>query len=166
MDALEKIGPNEYVESSGMFLEDFEIGMVVHHRPGRTISETDNTWFTLLSMNKHPLHFDAEYGKKTEFGRILVNSVITFAIVNGMSVHSMSAKTIANLGWNKVKLVHPVFIGDTLYAKSRVLAIRDSKSRPTQGIVTIETTGLKADGTVVLTYERCFLIPKREPKTS
>ncbi|RKP49305.1 MaoC family dehydratase [Trinickia fusca] len=161
MQALEQIGPLEYVETLGMYLEEFVKGAVIHHRPGRTVSEVDNTWLTLLSMNQHPLHFDAEYGRGTEFGRVLVNSVVTFAIINGMSVRSMSAKTIANLGWDSVRLTHPVFIGDTLYAKSKVLNIRDSQSRPGQGIVVIETIGHKGDGTVVLTYRRSFLVPKR-----
>lgn len=161
MEALERISPHEYIESSGMYLEEFVVGTVIHHRPGRTISEVDNTWLTLLSMNQHPLHFDLEYGRRTEFGRVLVNSVVTFAIVNGMTVRSMSAKTIANLGWDEVRLPHPVFIGDTLYAKSTVLNVRDSKSRPGQGIVTIETIGHKSDGVVVLVCRRSFLVPKR-----
>lgn len=163
MQALEQIGPNEYVESSGMFLEEFEVGAVVHHRPGRTISEVDNTWLTLLSMNQHPLHFDVEYARRTEFGRVLVNSVVTFAIVNGMTVRSMSAKTIANLGWDEVRLPNPVFVGDTLYAKSTILNVRESRSRPGQGIVTIETVGHKPDGVVVLVCRRSFLVPRRGP---
>lgn len=161
MQALERIGPNEFVEAAGMFLDDFVVGTVIHHRPGRTISEVDNTWLTLLSMNQHPLHFDVEYGRRTEFGQVLVNSVVTFAIVNGMSVRSMSARTIANLGWDEVRLTNPVFVGDTLYAKSTVLHTRESQSRSGQGIVTIETIGHKHDGTVVLTYRRSFLVPMR-----
>jgi itaconyl-CoA hydratase len=161
MQALERIGPHEYIETSGMFLEEFEVGTVIHHRPGRTISEVDNTWLTLLSMNQHPLHFDVEYARRTEFERVLVNSVVTFAIVNGMTVRSMSAKTIANLGWDEVRLPNPVFVGDTLYAKSTVLNVRDSKTRPGQGIVTIETIGHKFDGVVVLVCRRSFLVPKR-----
>ncbi len=156
-----QVGPNRYRESFGRHFEDFAVGDVYEHRPGRTISETDNTWFTLLTMNTHPLHFDAAYAAKTEFGRPLVNSALTLAIVAGMSVSDLSQKAIANLGWNDIRLTAPVFAGDTVYAESEVLAKRQSKSRPKQGIVTVKTTGTKADGTVFMTYERTFLVPKR-----
>jgi len=155
------VGPNRYRESFGRCLEDFKVGDVYEHRPGRTISETDNTWFTLLTMNTHPVHFDAAYAAKTEFGRPLVNSCLTLSIVAGMSVSDLSQKAIANLGWDKIRLTAPVFAGDTLYAESEVLEMRESKSRPTQGVVTVRTTGKKADGTVFMTYERSFLVPKR-----
>lgn len=156
-----EVGPNRYRESYGRYLEDFEVGDVYEHRPGRTISEADNTWFTLLTMNQHPLHFDKEYAKHSEFGQPLVNSCLTLAIVAGMSVSDVSQKTIANLGWDKVKMPAPVFNGDTLYAESEVLAVRESKSRPTQGIVTIKTTGFKQGGVEVISFERNMLIPKR-----
>lgn len=161
ISTLQRLENGEYLESPGMFFEDFTPGDVIRHWPGRTVLETDNTWLTLLSMNQHPLHFDQEYAKDTEFGKVLVNSVVTFAIINGMSVQTMSFRTIANLGWDKVRLSAPVYIGDTLYAKSTVLAIRSSMSRPGQGIATIETEGFKADGTVVLSYQRSFLVPRR-----
>ena len=154
-------GKTRYRESFGRYFEDFTVGDIYEHRPGRTISETDNTWFTLLTMNNHPLHFDAEYGAKTEFGKPLVNSCLTLSIVAGMSVSDLSQKAIGNLGWDKIKLTAPVFAGDTIYAESEVLDKRESKSRPTQGIVTAKTTGLKADGTVFMSYERSILIPKR-----
>ncbi len=156
-----EVGPNRYRESYGRYLEDFAVGDVYEHRPGRTITETDNTWFTLLTMNQHPLHFDVEYAKKSEFGKPLVNSCLTLSIIAGMSVSDVSQKTIANLGWDKVKMPAPVFNGDTLYAESEVLAIRESKSRPTQGIVTIKTTGKNQDGIEVMSFERAMLIPKR-----
>ena len=111
-------------------------------------------------MNTHPLHFDAHYAKKTEFGRPLVNSALTLSIVAGMSVSDLSQKAIANLGWENIKLTAPVFAGDTLYAESEVLATRESKSRPPQGIVSARTTGVNADGTIVITYDRSFLVPK------
>jgi itaconyl-CoA hydratase len=155
------VGPNRYRESFGRCLEDFTVGDIYEHRPGRTVSETDNTWFTLLTMNTHPVHFDAAYAAKTEFGRPLVNSCLTLSIVAGMSVSDLSQKAIANLGWDKIRLTEPVFAGDTIYAESEVLEVRESKSRPTQGIVTVRTTGKKADGTVFMTYERSFLVPKR-----
>ncbi len=156
-----EVGPHRYRESFGRHFEDFKVGDVYEHRPGRTISETDNTWFTLLTMNTHPLHFDAAYAAKTEFGRPLVNSALTLAIVAGMSVSDLSQKAIANLGWNDIRLTAPVFAGDTVYAESEVLSKRESKSRPNQGIVTFRTTGAKADGTVFMTYERTILVPKR-----
>ena len=156
-----KVGENRYREDIGRYYEDFQVGDVYEHRPGRSISEADNTWFTLLTMNKHPVHFDANYAAKSEFGKPLVNSALTLSIVAGMSVSDCSQKAIANLGWNDIRLTAPVFIGDTLYAESQVLDKRESKSRPTQGIVTIKTTGKKADGTVFMTYERTMLIPKR-----
>ena len=155
------VGKGRTRESYGRYFEQFEVGDIYEHRPGRTISEADNTWFTLLTMNQHLLHFDFEYAKKSEFGKPLVNSCLTLSIVAGMSVSDISQKTIANLGWDKIRLTSPVFIGDTLYAESEVLALRESKSRPTQGIVTVKTTGKKADGTEFMSYERTMLIPKR-----
>ncbi len=156
-----EVGKNRYRESYGRYLEDFKVGDVYEHRPGRTISESDNTWFTLITMNQHPLHFDAAYAAKSEWKKPLVNSALTLSIVAGMSVSDVSQKAIANLGWDKIKLTAPVFVGDTIYAESEVLAVRESKSRPTQGIVTVKTTGKTSDGTVFMTYERTVLIPKR-----
>ena len=156
-----EVGPNRYRESYGRYLEDFHVGDIFEHRPGRTITQYDNTAFTLLTMNQHPLHFDEEYAAKSEFGRLLVNSCLTLSIVAGMSVSDVSQKTIANLGWEKVKMTNPVFNGDTIYAESEVLSVRDSKTRPTQGVVTIKSIGRKADGTEVISFERTMLIPKR-----
>jgi itaconyl-CoA hydratase len=156
-----EVAPGRYRESFGRYLEDFRVGDVYEHRPGRTITEVDNTWFTLLTMNTHPLHFDAEYARKSEFGRPLVNSCLTLSIVAGMSVSDLSQKAIGNLGWDKIKLTGPVFAGDTIYAESEVLDTRESKSRPTQGIVKVRTTGRKADGSEFMSYERAFLVPKR-----
>jgi itaconyl-CoA hydratase len=161
MYGRKEVGPQRYREDLGRYYEDFEVGDVYEHRPGRTITETDNIWFTNLTMNTHPVHFDYAYARKSEFGKPLVNSALTLAIVAGMSVSDTSQKAIANLGWDKIKLSSPVFAGDTLYAESEVLSKRESKSRPTQGIVTIKTTGMKDDGTVFMTYERSFLVPKR-----
>ena len=156
-----KVGPNRYRESYGRYLEDFKVGDVYEHRPGRTISESDNTWFTLITMNQHPLHFDAAYAAKSEWKKPLVNSALTLSIVAGMSVSDVSQKAIANLGWDKIRLTAPVFVGDTIYAESEVLDVRESKSRPTQGIGTVKTTGKTADGTQFMTYERTVLVPKR-----
>ncbi len=156
-----EVGKQRFRESYGRYLEDFAVGDVYEHRPGRTITESDNTWFTLLTMNQHPVHFDAAYAAKSEWKKPLVNSLFTLSVVAGMSVSDVSQKAIANLGWDKIKLTVPVFVGDTIYAESEVLEVRESKSRPTQGIVTVKTIGKKDDGTVFMTYERTVLIPKR-----
>ena len=148
-------------ESVGRCYEDFAVGDVYQHRPGRTLSEADNTWFSLLTMNQNPLHIDAVYSSKTEFGQPLVNSCFTLSILVGMSVRDVSYKTVANLGWNDIRLTAPVFAGDTIYAASEVIAMRESRSRPTQGIVTVRTTGRKQDGTVFMSFERTILVPKR-----
>lgn len=145
----------------GRYLEEFEVGAVFEHRPGRTITEADNINFSLMTMNRHPLHCDAHYAAQTEFGRPLVNSALTLAIVVGMTVDDISFRAIANLGWEEVRLTAPVFPGDTLYARSEVVAVRESRSRPGQGIVTTRTEGYKADGTVVMRFTRMSLVPKR-----
>jgi itaconyl-CoA hydratase len=146
---------------AGRFYEDFEVGATYHHRPGRTISEADNTWFTLLTMNQHPIHFDAEYAAKTEFGKPLVVSTLTLAILVGMTVADTSFNAVANLGWKEIKLPAPVFAGDTLYAESTVLDKRESKSRPDEGIVVIRTLGRNQRQEVVCEFERTFLVMKR-----
>lgn len=156
-----QVGEGRSRESYGRHFEDFAVGDVYEHRPGRTLTEYDNISFTLLTMNTHPLHFDSEYARHSEFGKPLVNSALTLAIVAGMSVSDVSQKAIANLGWNDIRLTAPVFAGDTIYAESEVLETRESRSRPTQGIVKVKTTGKKADGTVFMTYERTVLVPKR-----
>jgi acyl dehydratase len=156
-----QLGGQRYRETFGRSYEDFAVGDVYEHRPGRTITQADNTWFTLLTMNTHPLHFDEEYAKATEFGRCLVASPLTVAILVGMSVTDVSQKAIANLGWREIRLPAPVFAGDTLYAESEVLDKRESKSRPDAGLVTVRTTGRKQDGTVVCTFERTILVAKR-----
>tara|TARA_R110002110_G_scaffold310454_2_gene523906 strand:+ start:2380 stop:2898 length:519 start_codon:yes stop_codon:yes gene_type:complete len=155
---VKEVGPNRYREDLGRYFEQFEIGDIYEHRPGRTITETDNIWFTMLTGNTHPAHFDYAYAAKTEFGKPLVNSALTLAIVTGMSVSDTSQKAIANLGWDEIKLLAPVFHNDTVYSESEVLAKRESKSRPGQGIVTMETRGKKSDGTLFMSYKRSFLV--------
>ncbi|MFC5885726.1 MaoC family dehydratase [Kitasatospora sp. CM 4170] len=145
-----------------MVYEDFVPGEVVEHRPGRTITMSDNTWSSLLCLNQHPLHIDAVYAEQTAFKRILVSSLVTFGIVNGMTVSSISAKCIANLGWDKVRMTAPVFVGDTLYATTRILTKRESAKRPGEGIVTVHTTGLNQDGVSVIEFERTILVPRQE----
>lgn len=156
-----KVGEQRYRERFGRYFEDFAVGEVYEHRPGRTISEADNTWFTLLTMNTHPIHFDAQYARHTEFGRPLVASTLTLAILVGMSVSDVSQKAVANLGWKEIKLPKPVFAGDTLYAESTVLAKRESKSRPGEGIVSIRTVGRNQHGEMVCEFDRSMLVMKR-----
>ena len=156
-----EVAPQRYRESYGRYYEQFVVGDVYEHRPGKTVTEADNHLFTLLTLNTHPLHFDAEYGKQTEFGRNLVVSTYTLALLIGMSVSDCSQKAIANLGMDEVKFTAPVFAGDTIYGESEVLEKRESKSRPGQGIVTINTVGKNQRGEVVCTFKRNLLIPAR-----
>lgn len=160
--AYKKVGEGRWRESRGLFFEDVVVGAVVEHRPGRTITEADNLWQSLLAMNVHPLHIDAAYCEHTEWKKPLVSSLVTLSIVSGMSVQSTSAKGLANLGWDNIRLLAPVFIGDTIYAESEYVEKRLSQSRPHQGVVTCDTRGVKADGTVFLTFRRSFLLPTRE----
>ena len=151
---------SEAERRGGRCYEDLEVGMVIRHPLGRTISATDNAWFTLLTVNPNPIHFDAHYASQTEFGRTLVNSTFTLAVVTGLSVADVSQYGV-NLGWDEVRMPAPVFEGDTLYAQTEVLSKRESKSRPHMGLVEIRTTGFKQDGTVVMEYRRTILIYKR-----
>lgn len=160
-DGVVEVSPGRFRETFGRCFEDFEVGHVYEHRPGRTITDTDNVHFTLLTMNTHPMHFDYEFAKNTEFKKPLVCSPLTVALMVGMSVSDTSQKALANLGWDKIRLTHPLFPGDTLYAESEVLDKRESSSRPEQGIVTIKTIGKNQHGDVVCTFERTMLIWKR-----
>lgn len=146
----------------GRFLEDFGVGDVYRHAHGRTISETDNTWFTLLTNNTHQVHVNADYAAKTEFGRPLVVSTLTLAIVTGLSVSDVSQNAVANLGWEDVRLEAPVFAGDTLYAESEVLEVRPSRSRPGQGIVRVRTHGFNQRGDTVMRFTRAVLVYARD----
>ena len=161
MAGIKDLGDGRFRESHGRYYEDFEVGHIYEHRPGRSITEADNTWFTLLTMNTHPLHFDEEYGKATEFGKTLVNSTFTVATMVGMSGSDVSQKAIANLGWTDIVLPKPLFVGDTLYAESEVIEKRLSKSRENCGIVTVKTIGKNQKGEIVASYLRSALIPTR-----
>ena len=145
----------------GRFFEDFVVGDVYEHPLGRTITSADNIWFTLLTQNTAPIHFDHHYAAQTEFGKPLVNSCLTLALVTGQSVTDVSQNVMANLGWDEVRLPNPVFEGDTVYSRSEVLEIRDSRSRPNVGIVTVRTTGLNQEGTEVITFRRTAMIYRR-----
>lgn len=160
--AYKKIGERRFREQHGLYYEDVVVGEIVEHRPGRTVTEADNVWQSLLAVNLHPLHIDAAYAEKSEWGRPLVSSLVTLSIVTGMSVASTSARGVANLGWEEIRLLEPVFVGDTLYAESEFLEKRLSRSRPHLGLVTCATLGHKADGAVFLTARRTFLLPTRE----
>jgi itaconyl-CoA hydratase len=160
--AYKKVGERRFRENRGLYYEDVVVGEIVEHRPGRTVTEADNLWQSLLSLNLNPLHIDAAYAAKTEWGRPLVSSLVTLSIVTGMSVNSTSARGIANLGWEEIRLLAPVFVGDTLYAESEFLKKRLSRSRPTLGVITCATRGFKEDGTLFLACRRTFLVPTRE----
>ena len=145
----------------GRFYEDFEVGDVYRHPLGRTVTQTDNIWFTLLTQNTAPIHFDTHYAAQTEFKRPLVDSTFTVALVSGQSVTDISQNVFANLGWDEIRLPNPVFEGDTIYSQSEVLDKRESKSRPNVGIVTVKTIGFNQDGTVVMTFRRTVMVYKR-----
>ena len=145
----------------GRFFEDFQVGDVYEHPLGRTVTETDNVWLTLLTQNTAPIHFDAHYAAQTEFGRRLVDSTFTLALVTGQSVTDVSQNVMANLGWDEVRLPHPVFEGDTIYSQSEVLESRPSASRPNVGVVTVRTTGFNQNGDVVITFKRILLVYRR-----
>jgi acyl dehydratase len=150
----------ESVQQSGRCYEDFRAGEVIRHPIGRTISTADNTWFTLLTVNTNPIHFDAHYAAQTEFGKPLVNSAFTLALVTGLSVADISRYAV-NLGWEEVRLPAPVFEGDTIYAQTEILSCRESKSRPNMGIANIKTTGFNQKGAVVIEFKRTILVYKR-----
>ncbi|HET9014561.1 MAG TPA: MaoC family dehydratase [Thermomicrobiaceae bacterium] len=146
---------------TGRFFEDFEVGDVYQHPLGRTVTTTDNIWFTLLTQNTAPIHFDHHYAAQTEFGKPLVDSTFTLALVTGQSVTDISQNVMANLGWDEVRLPAPVFEGDTIYSQSEVLATRESRSRLNVGIVTVRTTGYNQDGVVVITFTRTVMVYRR-----
>ncbi len=145
---------------TGRVFEDFEVGDVYVHPLGRTVTTADNIWFTTLTLNPNPIHFDHAYAAQTEFGRPLVNSALTLALVTGLSVSDLTQNAI-NLGWDEIRIPHPLYEGDTVYARSEVLHKRESRSRPHMGIVGVKTEGYNQDGTIILTYERTFMVYKR-----
>jgi acyl dehydratase len=146
---------------NGRFFEDFTVGDVYEHALGRTVTATDNAWFTLLTQNTAPLHFDVNYAGHTQFKKPLVNSCFTVALVTGQSVSDISQNVFANLGWDEVRMPNPVFEGDTIYSESEVLEVRASKSRPEVGVVTVSTIGYNQDGAVVVSFKRTLLVYRR-----
>ena len=149
-------------EWRGRFYEDFDIGDVFRSRLGRTVLDVDNVWFTNLTMNTNQIHFNDEFARRTEFGKPLVDSTFTLALVMGLSVTDTSENAAANLGWGDIKLPKPVFAGDTLWAESEVLTVRESKSRPSVGIVSVRTRGVNQRREVVIEFTRTFMIYKRD----
>ena len=145
----------------GRYFEDFEEGDVYRHPLGRTITTTDNSWFTLLTQNTARIHVDHHYAAHTEFGKPLVNSTLTLALVTGQSVTDVSQNVFANLGWDEVRLPNPVFEGDTLYSESKVLNKRESRSRPDVGIVTVLTRGFNQDKVEVISFKRSVMVYKK-----
>lgn len=148
----------------GRFFEDFEVGDVYPHPLGRTLTQNDNIWFTLMTQNTAPLHFDQHYAAQTEFKRPLINSCLTLALVTGQSVTDVSQNVFANLGWDEVRLPNPVFEGDTLYSRSEVLETRESRSRPDVGVVTVRTEGHNQNGVLVISFRRTLLVYRRGKK--
>jgi acyl dehydratase len=146
---------------TGRFFEDFEVGDIYEHPLGRTITSADNIWFTLLTQNTAPVHFDHHYASQTQFGKPLVNSTLTLALVTGQSVTDVSQNVMANLGWDEVRLPTPVFEGDTVYSQSEVLDKRESKSRANVGVVTVRTTGFNQNGKVVIEFKRIVMVYRR-----
>jgi itaconyl-CoA hydratase len=146
----------------GRYFEDFEVGDIYQHPLGRTITAADNAWFTLLTMNTNEMHFNDHYAAASTFGKQLVNSGLTVAMILGISVSDVSQNAMANLSWKDIELTHPVFVGDTLYAQSLVLDTRESNSRPYAGIVTVKTQGLNQDGDVIMTFQRSVMVYKRD----
>lgn len=145
----------------GRFYEDFDIGDIYKHPLGRTVTNVDNIWFTLLTQNTAPIHFDAHYASKTEFKKPLVDSTFTVALVTGQSVTDISQNVFANLGWEEIRLPNPVFEGDTIYSESKVLEKRESKSRKNVGIILVETSGYNQDGIVVIIFKRRVMVYKK-----
>jgi itaconyl-CoA hydratase len=145
----------------GRFYEDFEVGDIYEHPLGRTVTTTDNMWFTLLTQNTAPIHVDHAYAAQTQFGKPLVDSTFTLALVTGQSVTDVSQNVFANLGWDEVRLPAPVFEGDTIYSRSEVLKKRESRSRPDVGIVVVRTTGYNQDGTTVIEFKRAVMVYKK-----
>ena len=144
----------------GRYFEDFNVGDIYRCRLGRTVTEADNIWFTLLTSNTNQIHFNKYFARRTEFGKCLINSTLTLAIVTGMGVADVSENGVA-LGWDEVKLPHPLFAGDTLYSESRVLEKRESRSNPKRGVVKVRTRGIQQEGKVVIHYVRSVLVWKK-----
>jgi itaconyl-CoA hydratase len=156
------VAPQAPKEWRGRFYEDFDVGDVFASRLARTITDTDNIWFTCLTMNTNQMHFNTPLAERTQFGRPLVNSVFTLALVTGLTVPDTSENAVANLAWTDIKLPNPVFVGDTLWAETEVIEVRESGSRPNAGIVSIRCRGINQRREVVIEFKRTFMVYKRD----
>ena len=148
-------------QSTGRLYEDFEVGDLYQSRIGRTVTDTDNVWFTCVTMNTNQVHFNEAFAEKGLYGRVLVNSTFTLALVMGLTVPDTSENAAANLGWEDVRLPSPVFVGDTLWAETEVLEKRESRSRPDVGIVSVRSRGINQRGEVAIEFRRTFMVYKR-----
>ncbi len=146
----------------GLYFEDFIVGSEIKHSLSKTIFESDNNLFSLLTMNHHPVHTNLDYAQKNQHGKILVVGTLVFSIVVGMTVPDISGKAIANLGYEDIKHLAPVFLNDTIYAKTIILSKRESKSKNDRGIVYVETIGYNQNNEDVISFRRNVLIKKRE----
>jgi itaconyl-CoA hydratase len=161
-DTVEQIQDGREVAGwTGRLFEDFSVGDIYYHPFGKTVAEADNQWFTLVTQNVAKTHVDSNFAKGTEFGRPLVNSTFTLALVTGQSTIDLSMNVFANMGWDEVRMPNPVYEGDTIYSRSKVLATRESKSRPNLGLVTVATEGYNQDGKIVISYRRTFMVYKK-----
>jgi acyl dehydratase len=149
-------------EWRGRFFEDFDVGDLFRSRLGRTITETENAWFTCLTLNTNQMHFNTPYAERTRFGKQLVNSTFTLALVTGLTVPDTSENATANLAWTDVKLPNPVFVGDTLWAETEIVDLRESQSHPNAGIVSIRCRGINQRREVVIEFKRTFMVYKRD----
>jgi acyl dehydratase len=145
----------------GRYFEDFAPGDLFRHWPGKTVTESDNNLFCLLTMNHHPLHLDASYAARSQHGRQLVVGTLVFSLTVGLTVRDISGRAIANLGYEEVAHLGPVFLGDTIYATSRILSVTPSQSKPDRGVVHVETTAENQRGELVLRFRRNVLVPRR-----
>lgn len=144
----------------GRFFEEFEIGSIYEHWPGKTITESDNNLFSLLTMNHHPIHLDINFAKKSYHKRVLVVGTLVFSVAVGLTVNDISGKAIANLGYEEIEHLNPVFINDTIYAKTRILSKKESRSKSDRGIVHVETKVYNQKNEEVLSFKRKVLVPK------
>jgi itaconyl-CoA hydratase len=159
--SLAKVGENRYRTVRGLYFEDFIVGNIVEHRPGRTITDADNVWLSLIGMNQHPIHIDKHYAAKTEFKKILVSSAITFCMINGMISNTMSAYDTREIGWDNVRFVNPVFVGDTIYAESEVIEVKENEEMPSHGTVLLKIRGYNSDKKIVVYCEKKYSVPKK-----
>ncbi len=158
MQTEKSVAPKEW---RGRFYEDLELGDIYRSRLGRTISEADNVWFTCLTLNTNQIHFNVPYAERTQFGKPLVNSAFTLALVLGLTVPDTSENAAANLGWSEITLPHPVFVGDTLWSESEITERRESRSNPSVGIVSMRCRGINQRREVVIEFTRTFMVYKR-----